>query len=556
MQKLKYRFFSFFLCLVLCFSIFIDNCFAAFGVDDAAIIAGAAGSSALAAPLGAAAVGYISHKLIEQYVADADADQSQVDLLAEGFRTYLAADDTYNFLTNPSEYLQYWAAYKTYDSVTGAVQNNLRLSLDSQMYKLLFTALGEYVALNADDGVITFNSDSPVINFSDNNYGSALNAVYNDFYHVNSGTGWVNWYFDQSNVVTAVVGYDIYNNPYFYVVLGDFPACASDSFTISTGSGVYTVDGYYISGCNNIHYNNMIYEPNTILAKFVYDPSAPAGAVPSGGVDVPVNSDFADTCADDARAFGDTYNTTYNVYNPSGVVTQTEGIVADIPIETAADGSIVYDDDGVPVVAVPSVGSVPWVLDDPEAIARVGAMSETVPDTLTGDETADKATVWGLITAFIRDFWAKLLQTIISGVRSVLLAVFIPSKADILDCFHSLKKQFESAFGVSFVDMSTLFGQGNAPENLYMDFDFLGLACFHLKVVDMDVVIYIVGIFRALIRGLLTLWLILYNINQFFHLIGAGDLALGSVREFQAAQAGVPAGRVRGDLIRAKYGGD
>ena len=49
----------------------------------------------------------------------------------------------------------------------------------------------------------------------------------------------------------------------------------------------------------------MIYEPNTILAKFVYDPSAPAGAVPSGGVDVPVNSDFADTCADDGFVHAD-----------------------------------------------------------------------------------------------------------------------------------------------------------------------------------------------------------------------------------------------------------
>ena len=541
MQKIKFRVFSFLLCLVFCFNLFFDNCFALVGVDDAAIIAGAAGSAALAPALGAAGLDYIIHKLIEEYVADSDADDSQIDLLAEGFRAYLETEGIMNFLSDPVNYAQYWAAYQVKDAVTGVVQNRLRLSFDSNMYKLLFNALSAYVSSKAVDGAISFaDVDSAASEYVVANNISDVISVIAPFYQAYFDT-------DKSPHVRNL------NEPCYI-------SCFSDGDNNSRFQILYCRNGFFDEaseiGCDCISPRNYTYTGwsvnHNLYVNIYFDPSAVSS--PLDSTDVPVNSDFADTCADDSRAFGDTYNTTYNVYNPSGVVTQTEGIAADIPLETAVDGSIVYDDDGVPVVAAPTVGLMPWVLDDPEAIARVGSMADTVPDTLTGDDAVDQATVWGSITSFIRNFWENLLKTIMSGVRAVLLGIFVPSKSDILDCFNFLKMQFVNVFGFEPFDLSTIFGEGRAPENLYMDFDFLGLALYHVKVVDMDVLAHVVSIFRGLIRGLIVLWLILYNINQFFALIGAGDLALGSVREFQAAQADVPAGRVRGDLIRAKMG--
>lgn len=112
---------------------------------------------------------------------------------------------------------------------------------------------------------------------------------------------------------------------------------------------------------------------------------------------------------------------------------------------------------------------------------------------------------------------AKIAELVIEGLKKL----FIPDEDFINAKIEYLKKAF-NRLGVSTYDMSAIMGK----ETVFSD-----ITCTifgqEVVIVRMDIVENAVLKFRAVIRGFMTLMLVIYNYNQFMGLIGQQQLTLG-----------------------------
>lgn len=532
----KKKFFLIFIAFILCFNLTFSRSREAHAMVVAPVVAGAAA---------VAVMEFVVFNLVAQNVIPSNSPIGDAASVVKGFLDWFPEhlpsqyQSVINFFSHPI----YW------DVVNG----KMRLTSDSDVYKVLISALGAYVDTVAveSDGVYTASysgsADCDVITTNSNNYGVILNNLYNEYRNFGRGTGWANWYFDNTNVVTVCVGYNN-NNSFFYVVYGDFPDCISVTYS----SGVQTsCSGVYIADTNNKHDSNWVYTPYDILAKIYYDPTASGISYGSSSDnDVTLNPDFvgnSDTVGDD---FVSDKAATYTTYNPDGTISHNKGIAVDVPVSVSG-GNVLYDDDGFPILDVgigtrgllvdgdgipiyPSdviAGTMdnPFVQDRPETTVLTGAASGTASGEGGEDTPADTPVGSLPFGNFFVDLWnlfLRLIEELGKCFKAILTAVFIPPANEIREVFLNLKNKFETTFGIQVVDLSTLFGQAYEPQDFYLDFTLSGVP-FHVKVCDMSILVAAVNRFRSLIRGLLTLALILFNINQFLHLIGAGPITLG-----------------------------
>lgn len=112
---------------------------------------------------------------------------------------------------------------------------------------------------------------------------------------------------------------------------------------------------------------------------------------------------------------------------------------------------------------------------------------------------------------------AKIAELVIDGLKWL----FIPDEDFINSKIEYLKKAF-NRLGVATYDMSAIMGK----ETVFSD-----ITCTifgqEVVIVRMDIVENAVLKFRAVIRGFMTLMLVIYNYNQFMGLIGQQQLTLG-----------------------------
>lgn len=107
----------------------------------------------------------------------------------------------------------------------------------------------------------------------------------------------------------------------------------------------------------------------------------------------------------------------------------------------------------------------------------------------------------------------------INGIKEV----FIPDAEFISGKVEYLKNEFLS-LGIGFYDMSDIFNEERPFEDITTT-----IRGQKVVIVNMDIVKNAVEEFRPVIRGLLVLFLMIYNYNQFMGLIGQQGITIGSV---------------------------
>lgn len=111
----------------------------------------------------------------------------------------------------------------------------------------------------------------------------------------------------------------------------------------------------------------------------------------------------------------------------------------------------------------------------------------------------------------------KIAELVVEGLKKL----FIPDGDFINAKIEYITKAF-NRLGVATYDMSAIMGK----ETVFSD---ITCTVFGQKavIVRMDIVENAVLKFRAVIRGFMTLMLVIYNYNQFMGLIGQPQLTLG-----------------------------
>lgn len=110
-------------------------------------------------------------------------------------------------------------------------------------------------------------------------------------------------------------------------------------------------------------------------------------------------------------------------------------------------------------------------------------------------------------------------ETVLNGIKEI----FIPDTEFIIGKVEYLKSEF-LALGVGFYDMSDIFDEEKPFDDIKTT-----VRGQEVVIVNMDIVKRAVEEFRPVIRGLLVLFLMIYNYNQFMGLIGQQGITIGSV---------------------------
>lgn len=111
---------------------------------------------------------------------------------------------------------------------------------------------------------------------------------------------------------------------------------------------------------------------------------------------------------------------------------------------------------------------------------------------------------------------------ILDGLKKL----FIPTDGFIENCVNNIKNEFLVTFGVSDFDIKLAFGSEASLTDINMTYN-SSLFSYTGNVVKMSYVINALATFRPYIRGLISLFLCIYSINQFCGLIGQQGLAIG-----------------------------
>lgn len=527
----KKKFFLIFIAFILCFNLTFSRSREAHAMVVAPVVAGAAA---------VAVMEFVVFNLVAQNVIPSNSPIGDAASVVKGFLDWFPDhlpsqyQSVINFFSHPI----YW------DVVNG----KLRLTSDSDVYKVLISALGAYVDTVSveSDGVYTV-SYSGSSGSSGDAFGGPVTASYSD---INDVIAACNEY------SMSTLGYACFTRG-FTMFQNDIPeGVCYFQCVFHAGLRVLTArrvssDGT-VQWCCWYHSNTNgqadWYDHTTVPTVNIAFPSDPG--VSDSSDDVTLNPDFvgnSDTVGDD---FVSDKAATYTTYNPDGTISHNKGIAVDVPVSVSG-GNVLYDEDGFPILVV-GIGTTgllvdgdgipiypsdviagtmdnPFVQDRPETTVLTGAASGTASGEGGEDTPADTPVGSLPFGNFFVDLWnlfLRLIEELGKCFKAILTAVFIPPDNEIREVFLNLKNKFETTFGIQVVDLSTLFGQAYEPQDFYLDFTLSGVP-FHVKVCDMSILVAAVNRFRSLIRGLLTLALILFNINQFLHLIGAGPITLG-----------------------------
>lgn len=88
-----------------------------------------------------------------------------------------------------------------------------------------------------------------------------------------------------------------------------------------------------------------------------------------------------------------------------------------------------------------------------------------------------------------------------------------------------MKESLTNKFGVGAIDMTGILGTETEIENQTGTIDIYGLGSFEATFLDVGYIKTGVNTFRPYIRGLITLFLLFYNFNQFSQLIGSSKIS-------------------------------
>lgn len=119
----------------------------------------------------------------------------------------------------------------------------------------------------------------------------------------------------------------------------------------------------------------------------------------------------------------------------------------------------------------------------------------------------------------VRKSISSLPDLIFDGIKSI----FVPEEDYINEKVDYLKQQINK-LGVSTYDMSAIMGTEKQLDDIEVT-----MYGTKVTIVDMTVVNTAIDKFRAVIRGLMWLFLVIYNYNQFMGLIGQQSLTLGNM---------------------------
>lgn len=124
----------------------------------------------------------------------------------------------------------------------------------------------------------------------------------------------------------------------------------------------------------------------------------------------------------------------------------------------------------------------------------------------------------------LRGFFQSVLDAVL-GIPDLILdglkVLILPSDGYIERTIDKLYAEMES-LGVQVYDMSGVFSKEKPFEDIKATINGV-----EVVMVDMRVVRIGVDYFRPLIRGFIVLMLVMYNLNQFFGLIGQQPITLG-----------------------------
>ena len=120
-------------------------------------------------------------------------------------------------------------------------------------------------------------------------------------------------------------------------------------------------------------------------------------------------------------------------------------------------------------------------------------------------------------------------SAILDGIKEI----FVPDSDYINKQFDLVKKEFQTAFGISAYDMNLIFNKEVAFSDIKVSM--YGHECTIVKTDKLKEVILAV---RPYIRGFIVLLMVFYNINQFLMLIGQAPVAIGAGKEIIQGSSG------------------
>lgn len=188
--------------------------------------------------------------------------------------------------------------------------------------------------------------------------------------------------------------------------------------------------------------------------------------------------------------------------------TDSNGVVTFEPVsaEDAAEEGVNADVDSA--ISAPSVADV--VVQTPSV-----TQTQTGVVSVTGFKSfADTVKAW--------------LSAFFDRLAACLRSVFIPDTAVLSSAVTDLRIRIQNTFGVQMFDFNDLWGSGGSerPPDIVVPYTVGGVQ-HSIVILSFRYVDLALQTFRRLLRAVIMLWLVVYNLNQFFRLIGAGSLSSG-----------------------------
>lgn len=302
--------------------------------------------------------------------------------------------------------------------------------------------------------------------------------------------------------------YSITSNNWFWQC-SQPPAKYPYSFTLTAGGAFSSdyawSDSYYVySGLNGSSYE--------VLGYFNYTGVASGGATALDLPYAPGGRVYADDPAEGAGMYYGPYIGDSLIHYPDGTVVRS-GAETSVPCEDTADGVDVNDNlvDNVDERETPMVGAPPADIYAPD-------------DSVVSDRPADSESFFARILDFFKTFWDKLVNSIVDGLKNF----FLPDDGEVREMIVDIRDKFEEKFGYTGFDFNSLFGEAYEPQDFYLeDYSAGGLRAVTAKIVDVRFLKSAVLRFRTIMRAIISLLLLIYNLNQLFAFLGYAGVSLG-----------------------------
>ncbi len=298
--------------------------------------------------------------------------------------------------------------------------------------------------------------------------------------------------------------------------------CSSDEFLgappVFTSTG-FTGSGICVVGFRNhqTHGNAWVFNGSytfdqftsfTVIGQYHYDDSAVAPAP----IDNPYTADgreFGLNPVDYADGVAESAEGTQIIHYDDGRTDTRVGVGISLPVDETADGQAIPDVDEAAEIPIDNA------IDKPASDVSAPA-DTTIPDNSTS--------VQSRVLAFLQGFW----KSFTSGIVNALKKFFLPNENEVKRMIADIREVFEDKFGYTGFDFNSIFGESYEPQDFYIsDYSAGGLPQVTAKIVDVSFLKNAVLKFRSLMRAIISLLLLIYNLNQLFNFLGYAGVSLG-----------------------------